>query len=47
MILFVSVFAEQVGLPVPAAPLLLAMGMFAGMGKLSVVACLALATAGA
>jgi membrane protein DedA with SNARE-associated domain len=47
VILFVSVFAEQVGLPVPAAPLLLAMGMFAGMGKLSVVACLALATAGA
>jgi membrane protein DedA with SNARE-associated domain len=47
LVLFLSVFAEQVGLPIPAAPMLLAMGVGAGLGKLSVLACLAVATAGA
>jgi membrane protein DedA with SNARE-associated domain len=45
--LFLNVFAEQAGLPIPAVPMLVAMGMLAGMGKSSVLACLALATAGA
>ena len=36
--------AEQVGLPVPAVPMLLAMGMLAGMQKISILACLFLAT---
>ena len=33
-LLFAAVLAEQVGLPVPAAPFLLAAGALAGMGKL-------------
>ncbi len=33
-ILFVSVFAEQIGLPIPALPVLLAMGALSGMGKM-------------
>lgn len=45
--LFLNVFAEQVGLPIPAVPMLVAMGMLAGMGKLSLLACLLLASAGA
>jgi len=34
-VLFVNVFAEQVGLPVPAFPVLLAMGALAGLGNFS------------
>ena len=49
MVLFAVVFAEQIGLPIPAVPILLAAGALAGAGKLnlaaavtlSVVACLA------
>ncbi len=44
LLLFLNVFAEQVGLPVPAVPMLLAMGILAGMEKTSIVACLVLAT---
>ena len=40
LILFLNVLAEQVGLPVPAVPMLLAMGMLAGMNKMSILACL-------
>ena len=48
LVLFVFVLAEQLGLPVPAAPVLLAMGVLAGAGQfrpgfallLSVAACL-------
>jgi membrane protein DedA with SNARE-associated domain/rhodanese-related sulfurtransferase len=48
LVLFVVVFAEQVGLPIPAVPVLLAAGALAGAGKmnlavaiiLGVVACL-------
>ncbi len=36
------VFAEQVGLPVPSLPLLLAAGVLAGAGKLDFTACLLL-----
>ncbi len=35
VVLFVSVFAEQVGLPVPAIPVLLAAGALAGAGKMN------------
>jgi membrane protein DedA with SNARE-associated domain len=49
ILLFAVVFAEQVGLPLPAVPILLAAGALAGAGKidltgaivLSVIACLA------
>lgn len=34
-VLFVAVFAEQIGLPVPAIPVLLAAGALAGAGKMS------------
>ena len=34
-VLFVWVFAEQVGLPIPAAPILLAAGALAGEGRLN------------
>jgi membrane protein DedA with SNARE-associated domain len=47
VVLFLNVLAEQVGLPLPAAPMLLAMGVGAGMGKLSVVSCWLVATAAA
>ena len=48
VLLFVVVFAEQIGLPLPGIPLLLAAGALAGAGKMSlggaivvsVVACL-------
>ncbi len=36
-VLFVWVFGEQAGLPIPAAPLLLAAGSLTGMGKLNFV----------
>ena len=47
LVLFVAVFAEQVGLPIPAVPVLLAAGALAGTGRmdlgaavvLTVVAC--------
>jgi membrane protein DedA with SNARE-associated domain len=35
VVLFLSVFVEQVGLPIPALPILLAMGALAGSGQLS------------
>jgi membrane protein DedA with SNARE-associated domain/rhodanese-related sulfurtransferase len=49
ILLFIVVFAEQIGLPLPAVPILLAAGALAGAGKinltgaivLSVIACLA------
>ena len=36
-VLFLAVFAEQVGLPIPAVPLLLAMGVLVGGGQLDLV----------
>jgi membrane protein DedA with SNARE-associated domain len=41
-VLFVWVFAEQLGLPLPSAPLLLAAGALAGTGRLSLALSLAL-----
>jgi membrane protein DedA with SNARE-associated domain len=41
-LLFGAVLAEQLGLPLPAAPLLLSAGALAGMGKLDFAAALAL-----
>ena len=46
-IVFVSVLVEQLGLPIPAMPVLLAAGAVAGSGKLSVWLVLALAVAAA
>ena len=43
--LFGFVFAEQIGLPVPAFPVLLAMGALAGAGRFSMAAAVALAVA--
>ena len=45
--LFLNVFSEQLGVPIPAIPMLLAMGMLAGQGKLSWALCLLVATAAA
>ena len=42
-ILFLSVFVEQIGLPIPAGPVLLAMGALAGMGKMQFLPALLLA----
>ena len=42
-VLFAWVFAEQIGLPLPAAPLLLAAGALAGAGRLSLAAAMGLA----
>jgi membrane protein DedA with SNARE-associated domain len=42
-VLFVNVFAEQFGLPIPALPVLLAMGALAGLGEFSFGTSLALA----
>ncbi|MCL4524875.1 MAG: VTT domain-containing protein [Acidobacteria bacterium] len=47
IVLFVWVFAEQLGLPVPAIPILLAAGALAGAGKLSLTTALVLAMLGA
>ena len=47
VILFLNVFAEQVGLPIPAVPMLLAMGVGAGIGRLSLMSCLVVAVGGA
>jgi membrane protein DedA with SNARE-associated domain len=43
-VLFVVVLAEQMGLPLPAAPLLLAAGALAGVGQLHLVLAIGLAT---
>lgn len=43
-VLFLNVLAEQMAIPVPATPVLLAMGALAGLGKFSFGAALALAT---
>jgi membrane protein DedA with SNARE-associated domain len=42
-VLFVNVFAEQVGLPAPAFPILLAMGALSGLGNFSFAVSLFLA----
>jgi membrane protein DedA with SNARE-associated domain len=42
-VLFANVLAEQLGLPIPALPVLLAMGALAGLGDFSFLAALALA----
>ena len=38
LVLFAWVFAEQIGLPLPSVPLLLAAGALAGAGRLKVTA---------
>ena len=43
LLLFAWVLAEQLGLPVPAAPVLLAAGVLSGMNKLSFGVCVAIA----
>lgn len=42
-VLFAFVFAEQIGLPLPAIPILLAMGALAGIGQLSFIVALLVA----
>lgn len=42
-VLFVWVFAEQIGLPIPAVPVLLAAGALAGAGRLSLALVLVIA----
>jgi membrane protein DedA with SNARE-associated domain len=46
-VLFVNVLTEQAGLPIPAVPVLLAMGALAGLGNFSLAAALALAVCAA
>lgn len=46
-VLFVWVLAEQLGIPVPAMPLLLAAGALAGAGRMNFLACLLFAMLGA
>jgi len=46
-VLFLNVFAEQLGLPIPAFPVLLAMGALAGLGYRSFETSLALAVCAA
>src|SRR5581483_2954494 len=41
MVVFVSVFAQQLGLPIPAMVVLLAAGALAGMGTLNFAICAA------
>ena len=43
LVVFAWVFAEQIGLPIPAMPVLLAAGAMAGTGRLSLVLVLVLA----
>jgi len=43
LVVFAWVFAEQIGLPIPAMPVLLAAGAMAGAGRLSLVLVLVLA----
>jgi len=45
LILGLAVLAEQIGLPIPSTPVLLAMGAFAGDGKYGFAAALGLASA--
>lgn len=45
LIVFITVLAEQVGIPLPAVPILLAAGALAGGGELSLVLILLLAVA--
>lgn len=47
ILLFAVVFAEQVGLPLPAAPFLLAAGALAGAGSMSLISVIGLPTAAA
>lgn len=47
LILFITVFAEQSGLPLPAAPLLLAAGALAAGGRFSLFAAICCAAVGA
>lgn len=42
-VIFLSVFVEQIGLPIPALPILLAMGALAGAGQIDYLAALAVA----
>jgi membrane protein DedA with SNARE-associated domain len=42
-ILFICVFAEQIGLPLPAAPILLSAGALAARGRLHIVPLIAVA----
>ena len=44
-VVFAFVLAEQIGLPVPSTPILLAMGALAGLGRLSFVGAMALGVA--
>ena len=46
LVLFLAVFVEQIGIPLPAAPWLVVAGTLAGTGKMSVLGALAAATAG-
>ncbi|SRR6266849_3387262 len=43
LVLFGWVFAEQVGLPIPSIPMLLAAGALAGSGRMSLTVCLIVA----
>jgi membrane protein DedA with SNARE-associated domain/rhodanese-related sulfurtransferase len=45
IVVFVGVFAEQIGLPLPSAPILMAAGALAGFGQLNVFGVLTLAVA--
>jgi len=46
VLLFLFVMAEQVGLPIPAAPVLLGVGALSGAGRMSLVLAFAAAVAG-
>jgi membrane protein DedA with SNARE-associated domain/rhodanese-related sulfurtransferase len=43
IVIFVAVFIEQIGLPIPSGPVLLAAGALAGLGRFNLLAVLALA----
>src|SRR2546421_3900679 len=43
VVVFGWVFAEQIGLPLPAVPVLLAAGAMAGSGRLNIILVLAMA----
>lgn len=45
LVLFIIVFAEQIGLPIPAVPVLLAAGALAGAGAMDPLAAIGLAVA--
>src|SRR2546427_9254935 len=45
LVLFAAVFAEQVGLPIPAVPVLLAAGALAGAGQMNLGMAVGLAVA--